>query len=230
MTADVVVVSPHLDDAVLSAAAQLMRPGARVVTVFAGVPPEGTPPAEWDVLTGADDAAQRVRERLVEDDRALAALGVEDTTRLGFPDGQHVADDRDRTPQADLVRALQPHLAGAAEVWLPAAVGSHPDHVAARDGALLAAPAGAVVHHYADLPYSLVAGWPRPGVDAWAVGCASADRPLVRTVHQLDPGARHRKVAAMACYATQLGALELERAVDDEDPMVVGIEVSWSRS
>jgi hypothetical protein len=51
----VVIVSPHLDDAVLSAASQLLRPGARVVTVCAGEPPAGTPLAYWDRLTGADD-------------------------------------------------------------------------------------------------------------------------------------------------------------------------------
>ena len=226
--AALVVVSPHLDDAVLSAAVPLMRPGAHVVTVFAGAPPEGTPPADWDQITGATDPVLRVRERFVEDDRALAVLGVAGTTRLAFPDAQHVADPADRTPHDQLVSALAPLLAGADEVWAPSAIGGHPDHIAARDAAVAAAGPTTTVHHYADLPYSLSRHWPRPEVRDWG-GDAVASDEFVRTVHQLDPDAQRRKVAAMACYETQLTALELDQVLATRDPEVVGVEISWTR-
>jgi LmbE family N-acetylglucosaminyl deacetylase len=223
-----VVVSAHLDDAVLSAALQLMRPGAHVVTVCTGAPPDGTPPADWDELTGATDAAARVRERLAEDDRALAALGVEATTRLDFPDDQHIIDPAERPAHDALVAALRPHLAGAVEVWVPAAVGGHRDHVATRDAAVAAADHTAVVHHYADVPYSLEFGWPDVDAGIWRESSADHCR-LTRTIHPLDPDAQRRKVAAMACYPTQLPAVDPDGVLTYGAPAVVGFEVSWSR-
>ena len=54
------------------------------------------------------------------------------------------------------------HLTSADEVWLPAAIGRHPDHVLARDAGLRAA--AAVGHDdvvlYADFPYVISYGWP----------------------------------------------------------------------
>jgi LmbE family N-acetylglucosaminyl deacetylase len=222
-----VIVSAHLDDAVLSAALQLMRPGAHVVTVCTGAPPDGTAPADWDRLTGAADAVSRVRERLVEDDRALAVLGVEATTRLDFPDAQHIARPEDRPAHDELVAALRPHLAGVAQVWVPAAVGGHLDHLAARDAAVAAADPTADLHYYADVPYSLGFGWPDVDAGIWRTPAEAAR--LTRTIHPLDHDAQRRKVAAMACYPTQLPALDPDGALTRGDPEVVGYEVSWSR-
>jgi LmbE family N-acetylglucosaminyl deacetylase len=243
MSSDIVVVSPHLDDAVLSASLQLLRPGARLVTVCTAEPPAAAPLGEWDRLTGAANAAERVRERYVEDDAALVVLGHHDSARLGFPDGQHVAD-ADRPTRAALAAALAPHLAGVTEVWAPVGIGCHPDHLATRDAVVEAAEPGAVVHHYADVPYSLRYGWPpsvtgRPArpyldVEEWlaeelaATGLCAAN--LTRTVHRLSPEDQRRKSAAMACYATQIPALDYHDALADGDPAVVAFEVSWSRS
>jgi LmbE family N-acetylglucosaminyl deacetylase len=227
--AQLVVVSPHLDDAVLSAAVQLMRPGAHLVTVCTGAPPEGTPPADWDQLTGATDPGSRVRERLVEDDRALATLGVQSTARLDFPDAQHIPDVAERPTQDALVAALRPHLTGAAEVWAPAGIGGHLDHLATRDAAIAATDPGTAVHHYADIPYSLGPGWPEPDVEAWLVEELDAPGGLTKTVHRLNPDARRRKVAALACYVTQIPALDEDGALTTGDPAVVGFEVSWTR-
>ncbi len=52
---------------------------------------------------------------------------------------------------------------------------------------------------------------------------------MIRTVHRLDPEQQRRKVAAMACYATQIPALDLGGALASGHPDVVGFEVSWSR-
>jgi LmbE family N-acetylglucosaminyl deacetylase len=239
-----VVVSPHLDDAVLSAAAQLVRPGARVVTVFAGLPPDGAAPGSWDRLTGATDPRRRVEERWHEDDEAMAALGVVDPVRLAFPDGQHLDDPSIRIGIDGVVQALRPHLTGVREVWVPAAVGGHPDHLAARDAAMAAADREAVVHHFADVPYSIPYGWP-PSVDGadprspyldveqWLVD-ELADvgldaTALQRSVHQLDEETLTRKVNAMASYRSQIPALDPRGVLADGDRAVVGFEVSWSR-
>ena len=240
----VVVVSPHLDDAVLSAAAQLMRPGARLVTVCAGRPPSTGPLGDWDRLTVAGDAAGRVRERWLEDAAAAAVLGVTDVVRLDFPDGQHLTGPR--TDAAEMVEALRTRLVAAVEIWAPAGIGCHPDHLATRAAVLAAATAGpgVPVHFYADVPYSVRYGWPPSvsgeppaspylDVEEWLraelaeTGLSPAD--LDRQVHVLDDEARRRKVKAMACYRTQLPALDYGGALADGAPAIVGFEVSWTR-
>src|SRR4051794_22622949 len=70
-----IVVSPHLDDAVLSCGGQL-GPETTAVTVFAGAPPPGTPLPEWDRLTGASDPHAQVLLRRSEDAEALRRLGA----------------------------------------------------------------------------------------------------------------------------------------------------------
>jgi LmbE family N-acetylglucosaminyl deacetylase len=243
MTVDgIVVVSTHLDDAVLSAAYQLMRPGSRLVTVCTGDPPAGAPPGYWDRLTGATDARVRLKERFAEDDAAVAALGLRGSVRLGFPDDQHVPAAT-RSDHDDLVAALRPQLAGAAEVWAPAAIGRHPDHVAVRD-ATVQAVAGAELHYYADVPYSVRYGWPPSvtgeppspylDVEFWlAEELAAAGLPktgTVRTVHRLSADQQRRKAAAVACYATQVPALDDVRVLAGPDPAVGAFEISWRRS
>jgi LmbE family N-acetylglucosaminyl deacetylase len=237
----VVVVSTHLDDAVLSAAVQLMRPGARLVTVCTGGPPAGAPLGYWDRLTGATDARVRLKERYAEDEAALPALGLRGSVRLGFPDDQHVAAG-ERSDHDDLVAALRPQLADASEVWAPAAIGCHPDHVAVRD-ATVEASADADLHYYADVPYSVRYGWPpsvtgQPplphlDVEFWlaeelaATGLATEQ--MVRTAHRLSADQQRRKAAAVACYATQVPALDYGRMLADADPAVGAVELSWSR-
>jgi LmbE family N-acetylglucosaminyl deacetylase len=240
---DIVIVSAHLDDGVLSATAQLVRPGARLLTVFAGEPAAGAPLGAWDRLTGASDAAKRVRERYDEDDAAAWLLGAT-TRRLDFPDAQHIPSGTPRIAHHVMVAALRVELAGATEVWAPAGIGCHPDHLATRDAAVAATPPGAVVHHYADVPYSVPYGWPPSvtgadpmdllDVEWWLAdalaGTGLATGGLTRLVHRLDDDTRRRKVAAMACYATQLAALDPGRVLTDGDPLVAGFEVSWSRA
>jgi LmbE family N-acetylglucosaminyl deacetylase len=153
----VAVLSPHLDDAVLSAWSVLRRPGpVTVVNVCAGVPPPG-PPARWDRFTGARDAAERMRERLAEDRVALARAGRE-AVQLNFMDNQYRAGPIDA---AALEQAIADAIGDAAELWAPAGVGAHPDHVQVREAALaLRGEGGPPVRLYADVPYVLRSGWP----------------------------------------------------------------------
>jgi LmbE family N-acetylglucosaminyl deacetylase len=239
--APAVVVSPHLDDAVLSASMRLAEGGAAVVTVFAGVPAAGTVPPVWDRMTGAFDSVARMRERLAEDDEALARLGQVPTLRLDELDGQY------RNRPADpgwLGKLLAECLAGAGEIWLPSAVGGNPDHAAVRDAALAAADAapGAAVYVYADFPYiTWGGGWP-----SWVTGIApepyldvavwleaelraggfDPDRlePVVRV---LDDAEQARKRHAMDAYRTQLPALGLDSRRLDTDHDLLRYELAW---
>src|SRR4029079_17519174 len=65
------VLSPHLDDAVLDCWSVLASDrDVSVVNIFAGVP-ENMGVTLWDSITGARDSAERVLERIAEDGAAV---------------------------------------------------------------------------------------------------------------------------------------------------------------
>jgi LmbE family N-acetylglucosaminyl deacetylase len=185
-----VILSPHLDDAVLSCWHLLSGPDElRVVNVFSGVPSGAA--GWWDEVTGATDAGGRVRERRAEDRAALAIAGRE-ATNLDLLDAQHRVNGNE--PSA--LEAVLPHLTAADAVWAPAALRPHRDHELVRNAGLALQARGHRVGFYADLPS------PTPSVP---LEFAAA---LERKVHELDTGQFERKLTAVGCYATQLAALE----------------------
>jgi LmbE family N-acetylglucosaminyl deacetylase len=153
----VVVVSPHLDDAVLSAWLVLAESGpATVVSCFAGVP-DPSVRGPWDARTGSRSAPDAVATRRAEDIHALGFTGSR-PVHLDLLDEQY--RDGAPAPHAELVRLLRDQCRGASEVWLPAGLGGHTDHLATRDAGLAAIAPGQRVRVYADLPYAGQPGWP----------------------------------------------------------------------
>ena len=232
-----VILSPHLDDAVLSCWHALARPGdVRVVNVFDGVPPPGTALPWWDTITGASDARSRMRERQEEDRAARAELGRR-AIGLGLLDAQY----RDAAPDgALLLDSLERHVEPGAVVYAPAAIdGNHLDHVLVRDAAIELAHCGRRLRLYADLPHAIRRGWPTwvsgepeaPGVSsAWMetlAGAGFAVPRLVPRVHPLGAQARGRKLAALARYRTQRDALDAIAFLPLDDPRTLAYEVSW---
>jgi LmbE family N-acetylglucosaminyl deacetylase len=218
--APVAVLSPHLDDAVLSAWSVLRRPAAvTVVNVCAGVPPAG-PGTPWDALTGARDGAERMRERLAEDRIALARAGRE-AVNLDFLDEQYRDAPLEAGALADAIAAAVP---AAAELWAPAGIGAHPDHVQVRDAALaLASGGGPPLRLYAELPYAVRYGWPewvtgrraRPGLDldSWMAAYLPAGASVPGEGHELPRAEVRAKLRALRDYATQWLPLDNARVV-----------------
>jgi LmbE family N-acetylglucosaminyl deacetylase len=235
-----VILSPHLDDAVLSCWHLLTQLGeVMVINVFAGVPAGLRAPAWWDEYTGATDSGERVRERIEEDRRALALAGRE-PTNLGFLDEQYREHAQ---PLEQLIEQITPWLAPGARIYAPAALTDHADHMLVRAAALELRSAGANVSLYADLPHATVHGWPAwvTGTDTpatkdlaaavWArvlstTGLATAE--LVPSVHALDPEAYARKLAAVLMYRTQVTALEEFADRPLTDRAALGYEVAWT--
>ena len=137
------VISPHLDDAVFGCGRLIAaHPGSVVVTVFAGVPRDAERLTEWDAACGFRSAAEAVATRRREDQAALALLGA--TPRwLDFCDGQY-----DETPTlAELAAALGRVIADEApqRVLYPLGI-FHPDHLLLHDAA------GAALRAWPDTP------------------------------------------------------------------------------
>jgi hypothetical protein len=223
---DRIVVSAHLDDAVLSAYAAL-SPGTSVVTVLAGFPPRGSLGA-WDAQGGATDSWERIAERREEDRRALEPSGA-GLVHLDLPDSQYVALGVAPAPTVDaVVAALRPYLDGAGAVLAPSGLSANrrrlrprrSDHTLVRDAVLRLRPDATL---YADLPYALV----RPGGFALPRAVGGASRREERT--QLDDELAARKIAAVQCYGTQLRQLT-DRFGDFINPTGLGLEVYWARS
>ncbi len=234
-----VVVSAHLDDAALSASAALGQGDAIVMTVFTGPPPVGLRVSPWDRFTGAASSADRLRERLAEDAAAMALLGAR-AVRLGEPELQYRDGEPDLRRATD---AMSEAFRKASEVWLPAAIGRHPDHVLARDAGRSAALAAghAEVVLYADFPYVTAYGWP-PSVtglpskeyldtDFWLVHELTSigldPAALALSVTRLGPQQRAAKAAIIAAYRTQVPSLKLTARDLEANGSMLDYELSW---
>jgi len=232
------VLSPHLDDAILSCWHLLEGHGhVSVVNVFTGSPPAGTPAPPWDRLTGAQDPVVRMRERRAEDRRALAVVG-RTAVGLGLLDAQY------RTAALSagtLVTRLRALLEPGTVLHAPAGLSGHPDHEIVRAAALELAREGWSVILYADLPHGITRGWPEwvacvpepPGVHVgsdWAAILAGSGlivQRLVPRIRPLDTLGRARKLRALAEYRTQRAALDRLAFAPLEDPRALAFEVSW---
>jgi LmbE family N-acetylglucosaminyl deacetylase len=235
----IVGVSPHLDDAALSATAALSGGGATIVTVFTALPAPDRPTSWWDRLTGATSSLERQRERLAEDAEAMRLLSAR---ALHLDEAEALYRDGD--PHLDrAVDRLTELLAGACQVWLPSAIGGHRDHTFARDAGLRAAAAAGhgEVMLYADFPYVIAYGWP-----SWVSG-GSADayldasfwltdqiassgldvQSLTPVVTRLSPEQRAMKRAVIAAYRSQAAALGLSACDLDADPAKLDFELAW---
>ena len=121
------IVSPHLDDAVLSCGGLIARrPGAHVVTVFAGRPASVDTDVltEWDRECGFAPGDDVVGLRRIEDEHTCAALGAV-AVWLDFVDGQY----HEPAPLDRVTAALEATVAELApdEVFVPLGL-LHRDH------------------------------------------------------------------------------------------------------
>jgi LmbE family N-acetylglucosaminyl deacetylase len=236
--APAIVLSPHLDDAVLSAWSVLRGPGeVLVVNVCTAVPPAGT--VGWyDRMRGIDDSAPFMEQRLGEDAEAVALAGRE-WANLGFLDDQYRSEPLD---PREVRGSLEAVVSEASVLYAPAGLGGHPDHYATRELALEIGRAdGIPVRLYADLPYAVRVGWPawvtglpeRPYLlpeGRWEEFLATASCPrgsLVPEVHSLTDAEAEAKVRALETYRTEfenLNAGPLDRL---RHPEIRGYELHW---
>lgn len=152
----VVVLSPHLDDAVLSCAHALAAcPGSIVVTVFAGAP-DVHHRGYNSKTTGRSYAPDALEVRRSEDRTALAALGARPVW-VDLLDADYT-EYRGERPYAEVVRETLARTLSTLDpraVLIPLGLW-HDDHVLVATSALpLALALGVETILYMDLPYGL---------------------------------------------------------------------------
>lgn len=201
----IIAVSPHPDDAVLSIGGVLhvlaQRYFVEVVTVFTADPPRSLSPLAARLAGPSGDSIGAARR--AEDCRALASLGARHH-HLMFRDAVHRLAAPDRwllheepaiyttAPEASVVAkvsaALARRFADAPPdlVLGPAGLGGHVDHVLTAAALAIATPTTAAAT-WCDMPYG--------GPSSFRDRCI----PLF-----LSPAAWSAKVAAIACYETQV--------------------------
>lgn len=201
------VVSPHLDDAVLSCGEWIARhPGTTIVTVLAGTPKGNRVLTTYDERCGFLNAGEALDRRRAEDVRAAAVLDAY-ASHLSFVDGQY----RPRDQAARIVGMFAADDSVSDPLLIPVGLG-HPDHeLVARCVTEAVHRKGRTVWLYEDLPYRVIE--PRavgPALDAHrARGWKIADDPVTVTPEMRMVA---RKAAAVACYQSQLWSLD-EHAV-----------------
>lgn len=200
----VTVVSPHCDDAALSAAATLdvlARRGAAVTLVSCYTRSAWAP-----CLPGATvEEVTRAREE--EDERYVRGLGGR-CLRLALPDlplrrpGRPVFDSAEAEDGEDahaLAEALGPHL-DADAVLAPLALGGHADHRVVR-AAILAAGRHLPLAVYEDLPYAFRLSPRRIAGEAAALAGILGRRLYPVRVPHPSPWTAWRR--AVRCYPSQ---------------------------
>jgi LmbE family N-acetylglucosaminyl deacetylase len=203
----VVVVSPHLDDAVLGCGQLLAaHPGAVVVTVTARTPPAYPDPVnDWDAQGGFGPADDVMAARRAEDVAALAVLGATpawlDFDQFAYRDGLQPHDP------ADVAPALEAALVAArpTAVFVPFGLGN-PDHTMTHEAAMLvhASRSGDWSWFcYEDGGYKHI-----PGLLARRISQLFRARVWpTPAVVPVDPSLAAKR-AALACYTSQLPPLD----------------------
>jgi LmbE family N-acetylglucosaminyl deacetylase len=203
----VLVISPHLDDAVFSAGQLLAgHPGSVVVTVFAGVPaPQTTDP--YDQGCGFADSEQAMRHRRREDETALGMLGASPVhlDLFGIQYGEH-SDDEMASAIDEVIARLKPdRVAGPVGM-------AHPDHI--RVGVVwrrvLDGYPQIEKFAFEDLPYRLT--FPRKSREAISALVKQYGAEEAR----LPAGDIGAKACAMLAYTSQLRAATPLKCLEPE--------------
>lgn len=229
-TAPAFLLSPHLDDAVLSCWKLLAddKQDIEVITVFAGSPPIGRR-GDYDALIWSRfaqvreaipdgwDSATMFEQRKNEDTSALATCNRRGTY-FDLLDSQYLPfGSRHHKDSETFENSLKAHIPEASTLYIPAAIAPvwqsspHPDHLWLREQTL-ARDRNVPVRCYADLPYALrLPKWRR---SSWRSVRSRHGRPVDRQLHwppelpqqnvlELSEDEIDAKLRAINCYVTQ---------------------------
>lgn len=200
------IISPHYDDAALSAWHQIEKPGTRVITVFGGFP-DNAKIGLWDKISACNASNGVVAERRRENANALATTAAQ-AVNLNFLDRQYqpfnsrnveeVADEIENSSDAE------------ASFMAPIGIGTyfrvHPDHIDTRKTGIELLKRGRDVAFYADIPYLL----PARNLSDWPTNIPKnriesvLNMPVIIDPYELTQEEQLRKQDALSKFATQM--------------------------
>lgn len=196
------VISPHLDDAVFACGRLLASvPEAVVATLFAGAPPSGAALTEWDRAAGFQTGDNAIAQRREEDRQALGELDAWPLW-LELQDRQYGPEQSVDEVVAQLIRLLVQCEPEA--TFFPLGL-FHSDHQLTRQAAsaLVKACSGCRWFVYEDAFYRQIPSQREEALADLAQGGLTLS--AARFIEAAD--AVSRKERAIARYASQLRAL-----------------------
>lgn len=208
------ILSPHLDDAVLSLGGLLAKEGAHstVLTFFAGKPAKSRAHL-WDLFCGFLNSDDAIQAREKENEAALESLNVskEDIVNLSFLGKSYrkwfgASDEKLKAVMlAELLKRIRAQASEGLNVFAPA-LEIHKDHKLLKAVVLSAIPLlekeNVKFFLYQDLPYSYVV--PPNRLEPKRV---SKETELHTVTVPLSETEVSMKVAAIEAYTSQLGLL-----------------------
>jgi LmbE family N-acetylglucosaminyl deacetylase len=210
LTGRVVVVSPHLDDAVMSlgsAVAHAVQAGAKVeiLTVFSDLPSSKAPAGSWDSQCGFATEGEAAIARREEDRRACSVLGAEPRW-LEFGDECYERRGNDD----DIHCAVTSAVRGADAVLIPGFPLTHADHASLSQLLLRKGIDCPRIGLYAEQPYMFTQGRAPPFGAATSPPIKTViGAPLQWTRVRTHRVFRRTKYRAVRSYRSQLRHLGL---------------------
>lgn len=208
----IVIVSPHLDDAVLSCGGFMaVHPGVTVITVFGGNPPQYPVPQRlWDTQSGFAPDDDVMQARRAEDHAALGLLAAT-PLHLEYVEHSYLPGDKPVAPEV-LVDGLVAALRSLEPTLVIAPFGlANPDHDVTHRACMLARdqlPETISWWCYEDNGYKHI-----PGMLAWRVSSLFRRKLWPTPVCPPVDHGGERKAAAVECYPSQLFALDDDWAI-----------------
>lgn len=188
----VLVISTHLDDAILSAGQFIAgHPAVTVLTVFAGIPDDGFV-TDYDKSCGFDTSKFAMEARRNEDREATAMLGAKYIFG-NLLDSQYKSDK-----VMDIENVIYSVLADGNYDFVVAPLGlRHPDHIAVADATLKLKPDN--LYLYEDLPHRVTN--PELVFDRFEQLKKQGFKPSQEFI---GDGAIELKMRALMCYHSQM--------------------------
>ena len=201
----VVILSPHLDDAVLNCWYTINHNECTVLTIFAGIPQKGTTKL-WDFLCGKKDSNQMVINRREENENALQNTGCS-IQNLDYLDQQY----RGNTSKVDIDQVVHTILDISPKdaIFLAPLAASrlfrHQDHVITRNIGVRLFHEKKQVQFYPDSPYMSLPTKPNTKYSAKLGGIAEEIVGQKVTVIEqiLSVSEQIKKLRALEAYQSQ---------------------------